>query len=1398
MATSFQTSCPHCQRALKVQDRHVGKVVRCSGCGQTFEVKSLRAGGDSLEQKPAVVSVDQPGSTPSGTVSNRSGDTSGSLASLQREAASEPTLEKLGRFEVKQLLGEGGFGRVYRAYDPQLDRYVALKVPTFSVTDRSRVKRFLTEAKAAAQLRHPNIVPTFDSGQAADKLYIASQFISGQSLIDRIKDGKVKVRDAARWVAKIADAVQYAHEQGIVHRDIKPHNVMLDEKGEPQLMDFGLAKRLSEDSAMTVDGSLMGTPAYMSPEQARGDHANVGPLSDQYSVGVILYELLTGRKPFSGSPHTVITQVIEKDPVPVRQYSPGVPRDLDAICQKAMSKEPSRRYASTADLSADLHAWLEGRPVQARTPTVAERCSSWIKRNPVTASLSSLLVVSLLLGTIISIAFAVSANQQKQLAVEAAEEADQAKEKALAAGEAERQARLDVVRERDRAKEAEQLAITEATNARTAESEAKRAETVAKTAEAEALAAKEKTEATLARSNYQLALAHWDAKRTNSARVLLQNIPPEHRNIEWNLALQRFRGSDVTCYGHTKAVRAVAYSPDGLSIISGSSDGTIRIWDAATGSELRKYEAHAEHAPLDGVQHIAVSPDGTLVATSSGWQDPTIEILNLATGTVVKSVHAVSKGQSAGLSFSSDGKLLAIAGGDGTVELRNLRNGTTNTFVAYPGSRVNNLQFSPDSRLLVTSSGDRTVGIWSVETRELVASVTGGMSYFRDVAFSPDSRFVAGLNAEKVWIWDAATGKEDRSLKPRTFYSSLAFSPDGRFIALGAADSAVHLWNVESGEDMIQLTGHSDVVMCVAFSPDGSRLVSGSQDGTLRIWDVTQYDRTLPLRGHLLEGISEIAVSPDSQFVASAGMDGSVRVWNAVSGEAIATLVGHTKAVNSVSMSGDMLVASGSADGTLRVWDAQQSIVKWTVDAHQGNIACVRFSPDGKKLLSCGADDFIVIWDSQSGKILGSIGGNAGGNIQTLAYDRFGMFIASGGADKKIRIWDAEQRRQVREMTVNSAAGSISFSHDGRTLTGGLGNGTVQVWDTATGTLINSIATEGHHIGDVTITRDGKRLVGGNAEDLVIWDAVDGSELLTSPTGTNRTVRPAVTIAPDESFIVIGTYDGRVRLVNTGASTETRYLPGLPELAAEVAFSPDGSSVTGRDQRGNEVTWNLPSLQPTETVGPVNDFEPSQLSSDKRYLAVPSGKFVAVHDLEFRDLPTERAYLNAKAAISHNWHLQQAIESHIQHDRFAAAFHYSWATQADPTSALAAVGLALISKQITDSDATLPHGVQAIDSTKPLIVNRDILRQQAATLRTALTRMIMTGDVDSTVALTAFILQAKDTPPQASYLLHALRDEVQRSQLEQLQNQFSFVAEILKIPLPALTPATADTQTAAT
>lgn len=378
----LKTRCPHCQAAVRVSESLVGKLARCPLCSKTFKVSSVElalSAFDSLENTPRAdesLSITNP-------------DTAAKPDSVEVADPNDAkqAIGRLGRFTLKELLGQGTYGRVYRAYDPLLDRSVALKIANLIPNDKRKVQRFLSEAKSAARLRHPNIVPTYESGQTDGHYYIAAQFVAGETLSNRIKHAPPDYREAAEWVRQLAAALAYAHGEGIVHRDIKPDNIMLDDHRVPQILDFGLAKRLNADATMTIDGTVLGTPAYMAPEQARGDLANVGPLSDEYSLGVVLYELLTGKKPFDGSPHAVIAHVINSEPRPPRSFRADVPHDLEAICQVAMNKDPQQRYQNCSQLADDLARWLGGFETQARPQVFLERAALWCWRKPLLVAL---------------------------------------------------------------------------------------------------------------------------------------------------------------------------------------------------------------------------------------------------------------------------------------------------------------------------------------------------------------------------------------------------------------------------------------------------------------------------------------------------------------------------------------------------------------------------------------------------------------------------------------------------------------------------------------------------------------------------------------------------------------------------------------------------------------------------------------------------------------------------------------------------------------------------------------------------------------------------------------------------------------------------------------------------
>ena len=556
------------------------------------------------------------------------------------------------------------------------------------------------EAEAIARLHHPNIVQIYEVGEHDGRPFFSLEFVDGGSLHQRLAGKPRAAREAAQLVETVARAVHAAHQRGVIHRDLKPANVLLTADGVPKVSDFGLAKQLDDDSGQTQSGAIMGTPSYMAPEQATGQTRDLGPPADVYSLGAILYELLTGRPPFRGaSTFDTLEQVRRQDAVPPSQFVARLPRDVETICLKCLEKEPGKRYGSAAGLADDLERFRKNEPILARPVGRAERLWRWCYRNPVYAGLSATVVLVLLAGTLVSGYFALEAGRAQD-AEDAAELADRQKRRAD-----------------DKADEADK-------NARQANWRAYV-------------------------SDMQRIGHEWEFGRVSRMRTLLDSHLPARaggedlRGMEWHFWDHLCRGEVCTFRGHDSGVAGVAFDPDGKRVVSvgveiiEKHDPSLHIWEADTGKLIRS---------LPGETCVALSADGRWLAALSEKHDPPPEIALWDAITGRQTFTLKGHGASAiyALVFSPDNKLLASCGGDWTTRLWDVASGKEVRTLRGHTLRARCVAFRCDGAELASGSDDGTVRLWDVVSgrcKRVISAVPSGVVW--TVAYSPDGKSLA-------------------------------------------------------------------------------------------------------------------------------------------------------------------------------------------------------------------------------------------------------------------------------------------------------------------------------------------------------------------------------------------------------------------------------------------------------------------------------------------------------------------------------------------------------------------------------------------------------------------------------------------------------------------------------
>jgi len=1109
-------------------------------------------------------------------------------------SATEGPGSRIGPYRLVEELGAGGMGVVWLAEQLEpVRREVALKIVRVHPDDTQGTARFEAERQALALMDHPNIAKVLGAGRTdGGRPYFAMELVRGLPITEFCDKHRLPVRERLALFAQVCHGVAHAHQKGIIHRDLKPSNVMValyDDRPVPKVIDFGLAKamgpRLTEKTLHTLRGQLVGTLPYMSPEQAELDQSelNIDTRSDIYSLGVLLYELLTGTRPLELTAETPVTDFLQAirtkeppkpstrlsasgDPASIAEHQRVEPQrlsgmlrgDLDWIVMKALEKERHRRYETAHAFAEDIRRYMEHEPVLASPPTALYRLRKFARRRPALAGMVALGSIAIVLLALLAGWHAVSVEaKNREIAAERdtarAARDEEGRQRALAERLAEQ------VLERKRAGDRLVSYVVGMNGAQRA----------------------------------------WDLLRPQVTLRLLDDLRPEsfdgidHRGWEWHYLKRLCHSEELLLRGHAARVLCVAYSPDGALLGTGSRDGTARLWSAKTGETVHVLRGHLaqvaciafsadgrtlatggddgdvrlwgvasgrEEGVLTGhvlgVRAVAFDPKGRWVVTAGG--DDTIQVHELDSRQRVRVVQGHEDVRC--LAYSPDGALLASAGASGGEQTVQLRDTSSWTVLRVFEGNSNYLGFTPDGKRLVYG-GIRDLRVAEVATGAVLRSIapgrrptqvaslpnvqaasTTGRSEtslvqisrgFQHAALSRDGARVCTADRGFVEVWDAETGMRIRDVGQGDI---AAWSPDGVHVATAIGDGFVRILSTARDPEGASLAGHRAPVTSLAFSPDGRWLASGSRDQEIRLWDGTTGEECVTLGEHLYD------------FAPSApGQPGVLT--------AIRPVRGHAGQITSVAFRADgRWVASASQDGTLRAWETATGRETLAV-RFPFVVTSVAWAPDGETLAAGSWDDDIHLFEFPGGRLVRKLAGHEE-NVSAIAFLEGGKLLASAGWDQTVRIFDVTTGEQVRELRSDHLRNltSLDVSPDGSLLAVAGQDMVITVWATATWDAPALLWGHSSVIDDLAFSPDGKRLAsaGRNPDDGVrIWDVATGSGLL------GLYGARSVAFSPDGKRLAVGTRSADVRVYDMSPIDGQPYrtgrvqAPGPEEIASE-------------------------------------------------------------------------------------------------------------------------------------------------------------------------------------------------------------------------------------------------------
>jgi WD40 repeat protein len=1046
-----------------------------------------------------------------------------------------------GDYELLEEIARGGMGIVFKAWQISLKRIVALKlILAGQLASSAEIDRFRTEAENAASLDHPHIVPIYEVGAHDGHHFFSMKLIEGGSLAQKIAGKPQDPKTAAQLMATVARAVHYAHQHGILHRDLKPANILLEWRAGdvnplvPLVTDFGLAKRMEGGGGLTHSNAIVGTPSYLSPEQASGQNKRLTTAADTYALGAILYELLTGRPPFKAeTPLDTLRQVMHDEPLPPSRLAPRLDLDLETICLTCLEKEPEKRYGSALEFAEELERWLAGEPIRRRRSRIWGRAVKWARRKPASAALVAVSAVA----TLALVGVGVGLFYGRQL-------------HAVNVGLTEATQRLEVTNAAlDQAIGEKDLANGQLAGA---------LKDVRKGKE-EAEHQRQRAQGFLYVSQINLADRARQEGKAGLALHLLETLRPRElggedlRGPEWYHLWNACNGYWQALSGHSAQVTALEFSPDGLWLASGDADGRVILWDTSAAKARHDYPGRGTAVSAlqftdDGTILAAISEKGPMGAwdVRSGWElvASSEEHTGQEDWTASGSLARLTRLQQERKRFTSyffpneaDFKvgrtiqaadLIGRAGSllDGALlvnawyripDLHNWAPSETRAWVACGTA------FTPDNRFAAIGCEIRKRMVYSTSTREYKPPPELGKVF----VFDTEKRLVLGHHSH-----------------PDTPVRSIALTACGKLLAWGGDDRVIQIWDRERNQS-VRAIAFNSIPRSLAFSPDRRFLASANADNVIRIWEVQprQAELVITAPGR----VNNVAFSPAGEQLAASCMGGITKVWTVPSAQEVHTL--KEGKYNRLAYSSD---GRWLSDGTRVIEAATGKVVaRLRTSSPNGGAFGTAFSPDGK-LVATASGRVVDVWESETGKPLR--------NLQTqhwavcVAFSPEGKYLAagrtsSGSGGGGVSVWDVDTGREIYTYVPTYLdTFCVAFSPDGKWLAAGRGShqdrdptfpGEIKIWDTHTWCEVISLEGHASCVWWVAFSPDGRRLASASGKfrqvgvkivpgEVKIWDLTAGQELLTLR-GHYGCVY-GVAYSPDGKTLASGSADGTIRL----------------------------------------------------------------------------------------------------------------------------------------------------------------------------------------------------------------------------------------------------------------------------